>query len=323
MENILITAIGSFAADITIKNLKKNNYRVIGCDIYEKRWIVDAYNVDEFYQAPYVSEKEVYISFIKDICLKENIKFIIPLTDIEVDILNLYREWFINNNIVLCISSKKVIELCRDKNKLSKFINEKNNIIKTIPTTLLKDVEENNLCYPIVCKPINGRSSQGLKYIYNIDDWFNFKRNVIQENFIVQPYIEGSIITVDIIRSSIKNKVVTIGRKELLRTLNGAGTSIHIFKDDKLQCQCVELANLLDVIGCVNFEFIQTESGEYYFIECNPRFSGGIEFSCIAGYDCVINHLNVFLDNDINDLHEIKNQYIVKKYEEYVTEIEE
>ena len=61
----------------------------------------------------------------------------------------------------------------------------------------------------------------------------------------------------------------------------------------------------------------------YYFIECNPRFSGGVEFSCIAGYDMVINHLNIFKNKKIDKLYEIKNQYIARKYEEYVTFVNE
>jgi len=34
--NILVTAIGSFAADIVIKKLKEKSYNIIGCDIYPK-----------------------------------------------------------------------------------------------------------------------------------------------------------------------------------------------------------------------------------------------------------------------------------------------
>ena len=47
MENILVTAIGSFSADIVIKDLKRHGYKVIGTDINQKELIVDAYNVIE------------------------------------------------------------------------------------------------------------------------------------------------------------------------------------------------------------------------------------------------------------------------------------
>ena len=47
------------------------------------------------------------------------------------------------------------------------------------------------------------------------------------------------------------------------------------------------IAGLLGVRGCVNMEFIEDRDGVYHMLECNPRFSGGVEFSCLAGYDCV------------------------------------
>lgn len=85
---------------------------------------------------------------------------------------------------------------------------------------------------------------------------------------------------------------------ELLRTLNGAGTSVQVFRDPVLEKICEEIAGALDVKGCVNFEFIEhhTEQGEteWYFLECNPRFAGGVAFSCMAGYDMVKNHLRCF-----------------------------
>ena len=55
MKTALITAIGSFSVDIAIKNLKKMDFRVIGCDIYPKEWIANALDVDSFYQAPYIT----------------------------------------------------------------------------------------------------------------------------------------------------------------------------------------------------------------------------------------------------------------------------
>ena len=38
------------------------------------------------------------------------------------------------------------------------------------------------------------------------------------------------------------------------------------------------------IVGVVNMEFIGRD-GEYYFLEVNPRFSGGVGFSIAAGMD--------------------------------------
>lgn len=319
--NALVTAIGSFSADIVIKGLKQMGFNVVGCDIYPQEWIVDAGQVNKFYQAPLATKEDIYIEFIQEICRKEDINYILPLTDVEVDVFNKYRKYFRLNDICLCISSKETLDVCRNKKVLETFVNE-NLSIHTIPTKMLSECSGKPSAYPVVCKPYDGRSSQGLKYIHDNDEWAAFVKTADKSKYIVQPYIEGNIVTVDVVRQPKQEKTVAIARKELLRTLNGAGTSVYVFNDEKLKKDCIDLANSLNICGCVNFEFILDSQGIYHFIECNPRFSGGVEFSCIAGYDCVRNHMNCFLERDIDDNYPIHNQYICRKYEEFVTRVE-
>lgn len=322
MENVLVTAIGSFSADIVIKSLKRMNYKIIGCDIYPKEWIADAYQVHQFYRAPYATNEKEYIKFIKKICCVEKITMIFPLTDIEVDVFNENRKWFDENHITVCISSKETIDICRNKKIIEEYIREFKLNINTIHTEYLNEIKTIPSKYPVVLKPYNGRSSQGLKYIQNSTEWKHILEEIDTSNYIVQPYVEGSIVTVDIVRSDEKH-AIAIPRKELLRTLNGAGTSVYVYNDLKLEEVCIALANVLDIIGCVNFEFIIDDNGKYHFIECNPRFSGGVEFSCMTGYDFVKNHVKCFRNKKIDEKCQFSNQYIARKYEEYVTYVDD
>lgn len=322
MQAILVTAIGSFAADIVIKNLKKEGYKVIGCDIYKKEWIADAYNVDYFYQVPLVREEDKYLGCILKICREKNIKFIVPLTDIEVDFYNKNRVIFEKEGICLCISKQYAIEVCRNKLKLNQYLKDKH-ICDIIPTYMLADVDINSLEYPVVIKPLNGRSSQGLHYVETVDAMNSFISQTDIKEYIVQPKIEGSILTVDIVRSKKSSMSVCMARRELLRTLNGAGTSVYVFENKELEEKCKKIADLLDVNGCVNFEFIENNHGNLYFLECNPRFSGGVEFSCLSGYNFVINHIKCFMGKKIENKNVTKNQYIARKYEEYITQGEQ
>jgi carbamoyl-phosphate synthase large subunit len=67
----------------------------------------------------------------------------------------------------------------------------------------------------------------------------------------------------------------------------------------------------------VNFEFIRGEgSGVYYFIECNPRFSGGIAFTELAGVRMVRAHLAVFDGAGLSGLAEPQTGYMTRKYQE-------
>ena len=81
MSNILVTAIGSFSADIVINNLMNEGHKIIGCDIYDKEWVANSLFVDQFYQSPLASKQSDYIEFILNVCRIEHVEYIIPLTD--------------------------------------------------------------------------------------------------------------------------------------------------------------------------------------------------------------------------------------------------
>lgn len=318
MKCVLITAIGSFSADIAIKTAKQMGWRVVGCDIYPKEYIADAANVNVFYQAPLAKEETDYMKFLSKVIREEQVNYLLPLTDYEIDVLNRNRAQIEQAGATLCISGQETIEICRNKWSLYHVLKEKG-FKDLIPTYLLEQLPQ-KLQYPLVCKPVNGRSSQGLRYFDNPESFAAFRQKVDQKTYLVQPKVTGPIVTADVVRDPDSKKVVVIPRKELLRTLNGAGTSVYLFQDDTLTAICSRLAEVLNIRGCVNFEFIQSEDGTYHFLECNPRFSGGIEFSCMVAYQCVRNHFTCFDGNGtIEDLTSYRPTFIARKYEEYIT----
>ena len=322
MDTALVTAIGSFSADIVIKNLIKGGFRVVGCDIYPGEWIADSGNVASFYQVPLATDEKRYVDSVLKLCREEEVKVLIVLTDVEVDVWNRHREELSKATVILCLSSEETLSICRDKRKLCRFLTEKD-IGNPIPTLELLEADLENLSYPAVVKPYNGRSSQGLRYIHSHDQMKGLLESISSEGLIVQPFYQGSIITVDVVRQEETGESRAVCRKELLRTPNGAGTSVLVFSDPFLEAMSREIAHALNINGCVNFEFIQEEDGSYHMLECNPRFSGGVEFSCMAGYDCVINHLRCFTGEAIEPFRGITGMYIARKYEEYITKLNE
>lgn len=317
MRTVLITAIGSVAADIVIKELHKLGCRVIGTDIYQKEWIADAMNVDSFYQVCRCDEPQKYIEQIIAICKTENVSHIMPLTDLEIDVINSNRGMFECNNLCVCISCKETIDICRNKAKAAEIIGHSTRC-KTIPCLGEEEMFDSRL-YPIVCKPINGRSSLGIKKFYSVEEARPFWEKCDKNEYIIQPFISGVVVTVDVVRNEKTQSCVVLPRKELLRTLNGLGTTVYVFHDEILEKLCIKMAEALNVNGCVNFEFIEDKNGDRFFLECNPRFSGGVEYSVLSGYNCVSNHFKCFIDEDIDVLEEIQEQYIARKYEEFIT----
>ena len=304
--NLLITAIGSFSADVAIRNCHVIGMRVIGCDIYPMEWVAQSAAVDVFYQVPKAVDEEAYVSQLLTIIKEEEINLVLPSTDVEVDVLNNHRDEIKEAGATLCISGPKTIELCRNKLEFAKKLGK-----YAIRSRLVSDVPEPE--FPVVTKPVNGRSSIGLQKIYDKAHY-----DLVPKDHIVQPLIEGDIITVDVVRHPKSHYVEVLARQELLRTLSGAGTSVKILNDWELEALCKDIAEELRITGCVCFEFIRDADGTYHMLECNPRLSGGVAFSCLAGYDFIKAHFDCFTADDIEVKGDIPEIYIARKYQEYI-----
>lgn len=330
----LVTAIGSFSADAVIRTLRQEGWRIIGTDIYEADWVAASLMVDAFYQAPYASEEEKYIDFIRDICAREQVSRILPLIDVEVDALNRHRAEIETGDCRICMSPEKSIRILRDKFEMKTLVDgvleespeEIRQAVRTIPTERASEIDFETVRYPVILKPVDGRSSSGLYRIYQ-EDQLGFAFSSIMdptkledsslEHYLVQPMIKGHVITVDVIRDA-AGHCTAVPREELLRTPNGAGLSVRVFEDPVLEAACRAIAARAEILGCVNFEFIRGEgSGIYYFIECNPRFAGGVAFTELAEVPAVHMHLAIFDGAEISGEEKPVTGFMTRKYQEF------
>ena len=306
--NILVTAIGSFSADCVIKTLKRKNHNVVGCDIYPTIWHAISKECDKTYQVPYAIDKE-YVNFLCSICINEKIDCIIPLTDLEIDVLNNNRKSFKDIGVNVYIQSESCLNIARDKYAMYNIF--KDDIIVNVPNSISSSNLTTNFPLPAIAKPINGRSSEGLKIIENIKE---LEQLINIPKYIIQEKISGSVITVDYVRDKHGNDFA-IPREELLRTKNGAGTTIKIINNKELNETVSYIGNKLNVVGCVNMEFIYNND-KFYLIDINPRFSAGVAFSNFIGFDMITSHINSFIGKEICNKIEIIEQIICKRYYE-------
>lgn len=290
--NILLTAIGSMSALCAINKLHAAGHRVVGCDIYPKEWHYEASLCDVFAQSPYAKNQE-YVPFLIELAKKEKVKYIFPLTDLEIDIINKYRDEFEEEGLVVCISSSETLGVVRDKFALFKAF-ENDDKVFSIPTFTASD-DLQKLPYPCVAKPKSGRSSEGLFYLQNNEQLSNIGDLT---NYLFQQKIDGNVCCVDFVRDSKSGSSFCVPREELLRTKNGAGTTVRVFNDTALEELVKYIGDKLNIRGVVNMEFIKNEKG-YFLIDINPRFSAGIAFSCNTGYDFINAHLACFSDGQI------------------------
>ncbi len=315
--NYLVTSIGSISAETVIADIKnKNNNKVTGCNIYPKEWTAASRLTDNFYEVPPFVEKNAYIEAIKKIIIKEKINFIVPLTDPEVDILSENYEDFISLGATPCISTSASIEIARDK--LSIYNLFKNSKILTIPTIKNTHFKKNDFEFPLIAKLRKGRSSKGNLIIENSNS-FEFHKKIIYSNdYIIQPYLPGEIYVTDIVRQNNQKYSVSITRKELLRTENGAGIVVQTKNNNHVCNQlALKIADAINVKGCINIEFLMHES-EPRIMDINPRFSAGVVFSKLSGYSMVQNHIRCFNDEEIEKEKPISEKIYTRSYQEFL-----
>ena len=286
MKNILCTAIGSFSTKVVIEGLEKKGYTVYGADCYPGEWIPMAKRVKDFAEIPLVREEKLYLDTILALCKDWKISAIFPLIDLEVDFYEKYKNTFLKEGIQLCIP-KGDLGLIRDKYLLSKFLSDKlEEGFSVIPGEEYEEMDFENLSFPMIAKKRNGRSSEGLWEIEDEDQLGFFCNKMWREeekNYIFQRKIEGKVYTVDYFRGHGGTDRALV-RKENLRTKNGAGVSVEILPEEGIERQCRRIAEALNLNGLVNFEWIYEEQEDcFYFLEINPRPSGGIGFSVLAG----------------------------------------
>lgn len=298
------------SAECAISKLKTKGYFVAGCDIYPKDWHYETTLCDTFFQAPFATEENKYVTFLLDVCGLLNLDYIIPLTDLEIDVIDRHRHRFEKAGITLCMQSGETLKIVRNKYALFKYF-EADTFVPSIRTCLLSQLDE-TMTFPCVAKPYDGRSSEGL--IRNAT-----KEQVLaihdKTKYIVQTQLDGDVFTVDVCRNKKSGVTCAVPRQELLRTKNGAGLTVRTIEDKHLLDLVSHISGRLDINGCVNMEFIE-HGNQYYLIDINPRFSAGIAFSVLAGYDMVNNHMNCFTGENIDEQISIPEKIMIKKYQE-------
>lgn len=301
------------SAPFVIKAIKNMNVGVIGVDIYPREWIATSKDVDFFHEVPRVSASKQYKNKILELCRSYKIKMIIPLTDVEVDYYSNNQEVFESEGIVVGISKKNIVKFLR--NKLKVFETFRESQINVIPTYTKNAYVEHCNIYPCVAKKINGRSSEGLFVFGDANDLD--LSGLRHKKYIFQPLIKGDIITIDILKGS-DQEVVSIARRELTRTKNGAGIAVEIIQSEGLQNVIRYFCDNVDFEGCINIEFIK-QGSVYYMMDINPRFSAGVVYSNIAGYNFVKNHILYFRGKKIERLKSVKHGMIItRKYVEVI-----
>ncbi len=312
---VLVTAIGTVASTTIISQLRNSgDYYIIGGDINQENQVATSKDVDEFHTfPPAIRDLEGYIDFVTDFCKRHQVNFYFATIDEEIANLSSHRARLEEVGVKLCSPNDDLVMTCHYKDRFSNWINANFPEIGIMRYESFADVEK----YPVFIKPVEGRASIGCRKVAEkaeADELLRAGFNA--EDYLIQDYCEGEIITVDLVRDARTLQKQQIQRIEYLRNPSGCGIAVEIIDDPKLHAICDELMEKLDLNGVVNAEFFH-DGDSYKIIEINPRFSAGTSFSCLAGCDIVTAAIRIAAGEDYEPGLPAIGAHLAKRYETY------
>lgn len=239
-----------------------------------------------------------YIETLLEICRQHEIKAIFSLNDLELPILASNKDKFLNIGCLPVVSDNSVIEICFDKFKTARFIEEIG--LKT-PKTFVNFEEAShalnngNLSFPLIVKPRWGSGSIGIECVNSLDELEEAYNAIIKKvknsilntasgqskTVIIQEKINGPEYGLDVMNDlKGRNRGVSVKRKLAMR----AGETDKAVTEDNAELRRIGslLATHLKHIGNLDVDVLE-RNGEFYVLELNPRFGGGFPFSYEAG----------------------------------------
>ncbi len=243
---------------------------------------------------------ESYIDFILSYSVKNKIKAIIPLFDIDLPILAKNKLRFEEKGINVIVSSFEVTQICNDKWHTYHFLKKQGFQTPKTYITLnecIQAIENGEITYPLIIKPRWGMGSIGVFQADNNDElsvFYKKTQNIIfnsylkyESNFeaessmIIQEKLIGEEYGIDVFNDLNKKFLACIPKKKL--EMRAGETDIAEIVENTVLFEIGEkLSKSLKHVANLDVDCFKV-GNKYFVIELNCRFGGQYPFSHIAG----------------------------------------
>jgi len=282
--NLLIASVGKHAK--IVNEFKKLNPSVKIITTSNTTSVAGAHFSDKNYVLSNV-ESESYLEELLDVCHKEKINSITTMLDIETEILSRHIKEFDSRGINLLTPSNDSAKICLDKFEFFKYVDNHNlNTILTYDniSVFKNGFNKNEISFPVFVKPRTGRGSVGAEKILDIESLETVLKT--DDSLIIQEFIDGIDIDVDVYVDTISHKVVSMFAKEKLQKGIGGASQTKSYKDNSLFEFIKETVNIFEFNGPVNID-VFLKDGKYYLTEINPRLGATYIHSIGAGVNFI------------------------------------
>jgi carbamoyl-phosphate synthase large subunit len=233
---------------------------------------------------------ELYLEDLIKLCSELNVGILIPTLDTELLILSNNRSKFLETKII--ISSPEFISICRDKRETNKFF-----ILNKI--SIPKEINKENLTYPLFIKPFNGSLSSEIHVIRSKNHLSPYL--LTDKKFMFMEYLskeEYNEYTVDCYYDKQSELQCLVPRKRI-EVRGGEISKGKTLKNEVYFFLIEKLKKISGAHGCITIQvFLNIKNKEIVGIEINPRFGGGFPLSYSAGANYPLFLIKEYIQNE-------------------------
>ena len=270
MRRILVTAISGDIGNGILKILQETEDEVYGCDV--NRYAAGMDKVKQFFVVPF-ADADNYIPTLLEICKKNDIHYLIPVNEREIEIISEKRILFEQQDIILIMQSKQLLDVCLDKHCCMEFLRE-NAVL--VPESWLA-TEDRNIQQKCILKP---RKSNGSKNIKIIESGQILAEEEKTAQNLMQVFIPGEKeYTVGIFSDGKKTNIISFKRK----LKNGYSDFVELIELPEIAEIAEKVSSIFELRGYINIQ-MKEWNGKYYIFEINPRISGTVYFRHMLSY---------------------------------------
>jgi len=216
-----------------------------------------------------------YISQLLSVVEKNKIDLVVPTIDTELIHLARHRAEFEERGATVLISAPEVINICQDKRRTYRFLQE--NGFQSPWTRESQGLKVSNLKFPVFLKPWDGSASRCSTVVRDAEEFKYISRRI--PNCIVQEY------TCDVY-VDFSNRVRCVVPRKRIEVRAGEVSKSQTARLPEMMDTCRRLVEKLGAgPGLITIQCFLTPAQGIKFIEINPRFGGGAPLSIAAGAD--------------------------------------
>lgn len=297
-----------------------SGFKVYGCDISELAYG----NSSNDFSKTFLADPHDYLNSIIQICLDNDIDYVIPGGEKPMQQLADGNKELIENEIRLVSNSPAVIKICSDKKETFKKLSEMGfSIPLTVEVTNEQDLD--GMSYPCIVKPATGSGGSDSVFLASSKEECLLYAELLRRNgrrLIVQEYIpedEGEY-TIGVLSLSNKEVAGVIAMRRLFNSklsiaykgnngLISSGYSQGLIKRyPEMENQAIAIAEAFGSTGPMNIQG-RMKGGKFFPFEINPRFSASTFLRAKAGF----NEIEFYFENLITGKNKF-NYRIIEGY---------